>query len=80
VLFVSFVVKTLVRYVHSVSILRIAVEVDADLIRDTRERMHVSRAVFARRLRASTRTLENWEQGRFRQPSLTNGRLLIDAG
>ena len=39
-------------------------EVDADLIRDTRERMNVSRAVFARRLRVSTRTLENWEQGR----------------
>jgi putative transcriptional regulator len=33
--------------------------VDADLIRDTRERMHVSRAVFAGRLRVSTRTLEN---------------------
>ena len=41
-------------------------EVDADLIRDTRERIHVSRAVFARRLRVSTRTLENWEQGRAR--------------
>jgi putative transcriptional regulator len=39
-------------------------EVDADLIRDTRESMHVSRAVFARRLRVSTRTVENWEQGR----------------
>jgi putative transcriptional regulator len=26
--------------------------------------MHVYRAVFARRLRVSTRTLENWEQGR----------------
>ena len=39
-------------------------EVDADLIRDTRERMHVSRAVFARRLRVSARTVENWEQGR----------------
>jgi putative transcriptional regulator len=39
-------------------------EVDAQLIRDTRERMHVSRAVFARRLRVSIRTLENWEQGR----------------
>ena len=37
---------------------------DADLIRDTRERMHVSRAVFARCLRVSTRTVENWEQGR----------------
>lgn len=41
-------------------------EVDADLIRDTRERMHISRTVFARRLRVSTRTLENWEQGRAR--------------
>lgn len=39
-------------------------EIDAELIRETRERMHVSRAVFARRLRVSTRTLENWEQGR----------------
>lgn len=41
-------------------------EVDAELIRETREQMHVSRAVFARRLRVSTRTLENWEQGRAR--------------
>ena len=40
--------------------------IDARLIRETRERMHVSRAVFARRLRVSTRTLENWEQGRAR--------------
>ena len=41
-------------------------EVNDGLIRDTRERMNVSRAVFARRLRISTRTLENWEQGRAR--------------
>ncbi len=39
-------------------------EIDADLVRDTRERLHISRAVFARGLRVSTRTLENWEQGR----------------
>ncbi len=39
-------------------------EINADLIRETREQMHVSRAVFARRLRVSARTLENWEQGR----------------
>lgn len=38
--------------------------VDAELIRDTRERMKLSRTVFARRLRVSARTLENWEQGR----------------
>ena len=41
-------------------------EVNAELIRETREIMHLSRAVFARRLRISTRTLENWEQGRAR--------------
>ena len=41
-------------------------EVGLDLIRDTRERRHVSRAVLARRLRVSTRTLENWEPGRVR--------------
>jgi len=41
-------------------------EVDAEQIRETRERLNVSRAVFARRLRVSTRTLENWEQGRAR--------------
>jgi len=39
-------------------------EIDADLIRETREQLHVSRAVFARHLRVSPRTLENWEQGR----------------
>jgi len=41
-------------------------EVDAEQIRETRERLNVSRAVFARRLRVSTRTLENREQGRAR--------------
>lgn len=40
--------------------------IDAQAIRETRERLKVSRAVFARRLRVSTRTLENWEQGRAR--------------
>lgn len=40
--------------------------VDADVIRDTREQLQVSRAVFARCLRVSVRTLENWEQGRAR--------------
>ena len=39
-------------------------EINADLIRDIREQLHVSRAVFARHLRVSTRTLKNWEQGR----------------
>ncbi len=39
-------------------------EVDAKLIRETREKLNCSRAVFARRLRANERTLEKWEQGR----------------
>ncbi len=39
-------------------------DIDAETIRDTREQLHVSRAVFARRIRVSVRTLENWEQGR----------------
>lgn len=38
--------------------------VDAQLIRDTRERLKVSRRVFARQLRVNERTLEKWEQGR----------------
>ena len=40
--------------------------VDARVIRQTREQLNVSRAVFARGLRVSTRTLESWEQGRAR--------------
>ena len=41
-------------------------KVDAKLIRDTRKKLHCSRAVFARRLRINERTLEKWEQGRAR--------------
>lgn len=40
--------------------------IDAALIRETRECLNVSRAVFARHIRVSVRTLENWEQGRAR--------------
>lgn len=39
-------------------------QINAEMIRETRENLHVSRAVFARRIRVSVRTLENWEQGR----------------
>ena len=39
-------------------------KVDSKLIRDTRRKLHCSRAVFARRLRINERTLEKWEQGR----------------
>jgi len=38
--------------------------VDERLIRTTRERLHMSRAAFARRLGVNPRTLERWEQGR----------------
>jgi putative transcriptional regulator len=38
--------------------------VDAKFIRDTRQKLRSSRAVFARRLRINQRTLEKWEQGR----------------
>ena len=52
-------------------------EVDADLIRDTRERLHVSRAVLARRLRVSLRTLENWVQGRARPNAQASALILM---
>lgn len=39
-------------------------QVDAKLIKETRESLNCSRAVFARKLRANERTLEKWEQGR----------------
>jgi putative transcriptional regulator len=38
--------------------------VDAQLIRDTREQLKVSRRIFARQLQINERTLEKWEQGR----------------
>ena len=38
--------------------------VDAQFIRETRENLDCSRALFARRLCMNERTLENWEQGR----------------
>lgn len=38
-------------------------KIDAALILDTREQLHMSRAVFALKLRVSLRTLEKWEHG-----------------
>ena len=38
--------------------------VDAKLIRDVRENLHVSQGVFANLLQVNPRTLANWEQGR----------------
>ena len=51
--------------------------VDAATIRRTREQLAVSRAVFARRLRVSTRTLENWEQGRARPNAQASALILM---
>jgi len=39
-------------------------DLDATELLALRERLHLSRAVFARYLRTNPRTLENWEQGR----------------
>lgn len=52
-------------------------KVDADLIRDTRKQLHVSRAVFAHRLRVSLRTLENWEQGRAKPNAQASALILM---
>jgi putative transcriptional regulator len=43
-----------------------APEVTAGELLALRERLHLSRPVFARYLRTNPRTLENWEQGRAR--------------
>ena len=39
-------------------------KVDSELIKETREKLRCSRAVFARKLHINVRTLEKWEQGR----------------
>ena len=52
-------------------------KVDSKLIRDTRKRLHCSRAVFASRLRINERTLENWEQGRTRPNSQAVALVLL---
>ena len=38
--------------------------IDEETIRNTRERLHMSRSAFAHRLGVNPRTLERWEQGR----------------
>lgn len=50
---------------HEVTI-KPAPEVGADELIALRERLHLSRPVFAHYLRTNPRTLENWEQGRAR--------------
>jgi len=46
--------------------MRPAPNVSAVELMALRERLHLSRPVFARYLRTNPRTLENWEQGRAR--------------
>ncbi|MGB3424963.1 MAG: transcriptional regulator [Castellaniella sp.] len=41
-----------------------ALEITADELTRLRQRLNLSRGVFARYLRTNPRTLENWEQGR----------------
>ena len=48
---------------HKVEILPVAIVSAKELV-SLRERLHLSRAVFASYLRTNPRTLENWEQGR----------------
>lgn len=43
---------------------RPAPNLSAAQVRQVREKLNLSRAVFARALRTNERTLENWEQGR----------------
>jgi putative transcriptional regulator len=52
-------------------------EVDGQFIKDTREKLKCSRAVFALRLCMNERTLENWEQGRAKPNSQAAVLLLL---
>ncbi|MBF0379991.1 MAG: transcriptional regulator [Magnetococcales bacterium] len=51
--------------------------IDAKTVLETRESLHLSRGVFARWLRVSPRTLENWEQGRSRPNSQAAALILM---
>jgi putative transcriptional regulator len=48
---------------HKVELHKLAALTAAELV-EIRERLHLSRPVFAMYLRTNARTLENWEQGR----------------
>jgi putative transcriptional regulator len=51
--------------------------VDAQFIKETRERLNCSRTLFAMRLCMNERTLENWEQGRAKPNSQAAVLLLL---
>ena len=52
-------------------------DITADIIRDTRERLNLSRGVFAHKLRVSPRTLEKWEQGRAKPNKQASALILL---
>jgi len=52
-------------------------KVDSKLIKETREKLRCSRAVFARKLHINERTLEKWEQGRAKPNSQAAALLLL---
>ncbi len=53
-------------------------DITPNMIRDIRNKIHLSQAVFAYRLRVSPRTVENWEQGRAK-PSKQAAALILMA-
>src|SRR5947208_7950072 len=53
------------KMLHEWSVMRATLpEVDAQFIKDTRQKLNCSRTLFASRLYMNERTLEKWEQGR----------------
>ena len=52
-------------------------ELTPDAIRDIRDRLDVSRAVFAHMIRVPVRTVERWEQGRSRPPHSATALILM---
>ena len=52
-------------------------ELNAEAIKAIREKMNVSRAVFAYSLRVQVRTLENWEQGKAKVPTSAAALILM---
>lgn len=52
-------------------------ELTPDTIRDIRNRLDVSRAVFAHMIRVPVRTVERWEQGRSSPPDSAAALILM---
>ena len=54
-------------------------DLSAEQIREIREKLDISRGVFAHQLRVSPRTLENWEQGRAKPNDQAKALILLVA-